>query len=485
MGWATIGFLLTNVGALATSVVTARLLAPEVFGLVALVLVIVYGVEIFADGGTMAALIQQGDPIDDAVSTALIALPAGGLVGAVGIAAASPLLAWFYGEPKLTALGIGLSGWIFIYSLSIVPDALLMRRLDLRLRRAVVDPLAILAYGVVVVVLVQLGAREWSLVAGQYASVVVLTAGCWYLARPSFRAGRPSLAEWRRLRRYSRPILLANVVRAGAFDQAPAILLGRFLAVRDVGLWGAGWRLAQVATGGTVGVLGQALFPALSRLQGDVGRLRARALESFRLISLISVPLCVSMMAFGEPFVAALLGEAWRGAGPVLQVLGFWALATVLFHSTTEVLKACGDTRSLARSQIVAAGALLVAFASLLALSWLTLAGVAAAFAIAAVASLVSSTRRLVAALTVAPSRLWHAVRPALVAGVVQGAALAALSRYLVPGADAGSVATLAIVGLLALAGLAVYVAAVEVAERKAMVHLVTTVRLMIRPAAK
>ena len=83
--WASVGFVSTSAISFVTSVVTARLLAPEIFGLVTLVLVIVSASHIFADAGTRAAVVQLEEPMEDVVSTALLSVPLQGLIGSIVI----------------------------------------------------------------------------------------------------------------------------------------------------------------------------------------------------------------------------------------------------------------------------------------------------------------------------------------------------------------------------------------------------------------
>src|SRR5688500_6097390 len=129
--WASFGWVATQGISFVTSIITARLLAPELFGLITLILVIVSAASIFADAGTRAALVHFEDPIHDVVSTALFVVPAVGAVATAAMASLSWLIADFYDEPRLTPIAVALSGLLFLQALQIVPDALLQRRFNL------------------------------------------------------------------------------------------------------------------------------------------------------------------------------------------------------------------------------------------------------------------------------------------------------------------------------------------------------------------
>ena len=487
--WASFGWLSTSLIAFVTSVITARLLAPEVFGLVTLVLVIVSASHIFADAGTRAAVVQLEEPMEDVVSTALLSVPLQGLAGSIVIGAAAPLVSHFYDEPQLTRLTLAMAPLLFLWSLSVIPDALLQRRFDLRARRGIVDPVGIGMYGAVVVVLALLGWEEWALVAGQYAYVLIISGGAWYLAAPRFRDGRPTAEAYRRIRTYARPLLLANIVETVAAQSKP-IALGRNLSPREVGLWGAGSRLAALPVQGVTTVAAEVMFPALSRLQGDRERFSLRLLEVLRLIALLAIPIAVTLIGLGEEGVAALFGERWRQAGTVLQVLAVGAVFFSLADAAREAFKASGRSSLVARNSSIEVGVFLVYLAAIWMLGLVTLVSVASGVALASLVAMVTAVRSLGVTADTSVRQLWHAVMPASIGGVAQCAVLLGLVygplsglggwRHIF-GVELGVVVPLAVLAVLAVVGLLVYAGAAELAERRSVRELIRTLRGIVK----
>jgi len=487
--WATVGWYSTFILSFAFNIVTARLLLPEVFGLVALVLIVVTVAQLFADAGTRAALVHRETRIADAVSTAMISVPVAGFLGSCLIAACSPLFASFYGEPDLTWIAFAMAWLLFIFSLSLVPDALLQRRLDLKLRRAVVDPLSIVGYGVTVIVGALAGLEAWALVLGQYVSFTIVTVGCWVLARPRFREGRPSWGMYREIGRYGRGLLAANSVEAVEGQAAP-VALGRVSGTEAVGLWSAGTRIGKLPLTGIVQVTGGIVFATLARLQGDMERFRAVAFEALRMNAVLVVPVGVTFMALGEPIVVVLFGEVWRGAGVVLQFIGFWAVCLGLGDNGREVFKAIGRPFLIARAAIVETGATIGILAAL----WITghislwTVGLTRAITAAIVLACYSFGVHRVGALPLALQ--WRAIRAPAAAGLLQGGALMA-GHVLLPdgfeswheigGVNLGVLPALATLGGLFLAGVAVYGALLWAVDRPALLDLRRNVTTAIR----
>lgn len=490
--WATVGWYSTYLISFAFNIVTARLLAPDVFGLVALVMVVVYLAQLFADAGTRAALIHRQDDIDNAVSTALVSVPLAGIAGTVLIAAASPLFATFYGDDELTWLALAMAPLLFIFTLSIVPDALLQRRMDLKKRRAIVDPLSVVGYGVTVIIGALMGLEEWALVIGQYVNFLTITIGAWVLARPRFRAGRASWLTYRSISKYGRGLLLANAVESIGGQLEP-IALGRNLGPEDVGLWNAGLRIGKLPLTGIVQVTGSVVFAALARFQDDLARFRAVAFEALQMNSLLVLPISVTFMTMGESIVVVLFGETWRGAGIALQFIGFTAITLSLGDNGREIFKAIGRPYLVARSATIEA----IASVGWIAVIWIT--GNVAIWTIGL--GRVISSSLILGAYAVGVHRIgalryadqWRAVRAALAAGVVQAVVLVVIMQLLPSGPETwhhilgvplGPIPALLGVGGLFVLGVACYAGIVRLIDRSALGQLRANVRTAVRGKA-
>lgn len=488
--WATVGWYSTYLLSFGFNIVTARLLAPEVFGLVTLVMVVVLMAQLFADAGTRAALIHREHDVADAVSTAMISLPVAGLIGTVVIGACSPLFAWFYGNSELTLLALAMAPLLLVFTLSIVPDALLQRRMDLKLRRAVVDPLSVVGYGITVIVLALFGMREWALVIGQWVNFSIITIGAWVLARPRFREGTASWTTYREIARYGRGLLLANFIESVQAQSEP-VALGHQLGTGPVGLWNAGMRIGKLPLTGIVQVTGSVVFAALARFRSDMDRFRAVAFEALQMNALLVVPVGVTFMTMGEPIVVVLFGEKWRGAGVALQFIGFWAICLALSDNAREMFKALGRPYLVARS----AFAEVVTAVGFLAIMWATghiaiwTVGVGRVLSSGIIVIVYSWGIHRLNALPLADQ--WRAVRAAFAGGVAQAILLLAVLHLLLPsgpetwrhigGTSLGVLPGLAGVGALFVGGVVAYGLVVRATDRTALRQLRANIRTSVR----
>ena len=197
----------------AAYIVLARLLDPGDFGTFAAgSILIAFGV-LFAESGTMAALISRRDRIDEAASTAFFSLVVSGLLLSLVSLAASPLVGLFFQNHRAGVVAAALSGWLFLRAMTIVPDSLLQRRFSYA-RRVAVDPLGAIAFAAVAIATCATGAGVWGLVWGTYASEVVEVAAAWAFARYRPRRKLASMAMWRE-------IAVLRAAGAGLGDPAP------------------------------------------------------------------------------------------------------------------------------------------------------------------------------------------------------------------------------------------------------------------------
>ena len=136
----------------------ARLLTPADFGLIAMIAVVTGFVEMFKDAGLSVATVQRATVTHAQASTLFWINVALSLAVTLVVAALAPAIAWFYDEPKLTAITLALSATIVFGGLAVQHQALLRRRMEFG-RLAFIE-IASLAAGVVTAVL--MAGRGWA-----------------------------------------------------------------------------------------------------------------------------------------------------------------------------------------------------------------------------------------------------------------------------------------------------------------------------------
>lgn len=320
----------------AVFVVLARLLQPEVFGLVALALAFAGFMEIFLRQGFAQALIQRDDLEPGHLDTAFwITVLMGAVLTVVGIAVAG-LVGTLFNEPDLTPVIRWYSLTLLIGALSNTQQAILQRRLAFR-SLAIRSLVAAVAGGVVGITMALRGFGVWSLVGqaltiGLVGAVVLWTASDW---RPGFNVSRRHFQELFSFGAY--------VMGLGGLTflnrRADTLLIGYFLGPVKLGYYNIAQRLLQVMTQVLTQTVSSVALPIFSRLQHDAGQMRSAFYTVTRMTSVIAFPAFLGMLVLAPELVRGLFGTRWEESIPVMRVLALMGiLHSVTFFSGTALM---------------------------------------------------------------------------------------------------------------------------------------------------
>jgi lipopolysaccharide exporter len=341
VAWQGLSYLLGKALVLISTIVLARLLTPNDFGVVGLALLFISYVEIATDLGVAQALIylpRSQERTDAAVTIAMIA---GGLLAVVGVLSA-PAVARFFHQPEITPMFRVLSLGLFVAGLGQVPDALL--RKEFRFRQRILGDLArSLANGVVAIVLAVAGFGPWAIVIGYLAAGLVWSAVLWMLVdyRPHPRFWRLRWSAAKPLLAYGVPAAANGVLLSLVFD-IDYLIVGRRLGPDALGYYVLAFRVPEMLIINVFFVLSAVAFPVLSRASGDIGRLRRGYLTTVRLQTVYGVAAGVGMAVVAPMLILGLFGQKWAPSIVPLEALALYAAFRSLGIGAIDVYKALG-----------------------------------------------------------------------------------------------------------------------------------------------
>lgn len=324
------------------TLVMARLLGPDEFGLVAIGTVTVTLAMLVVRFGLAEAIIQHPRPTERHVHTALWANLAIGLLAALLVTVTAPVIAAVAAKPDLAPILWALAPVCLVHAVTFVCVGLLRRRLDYRglaLRALLATTLSyLLGIGLALG-----GSGAWALVAVQLANAVVSVATVLAASgyRPRARFGR---AELRELAVVAVPVMGQALPSAAA--SAASLVLGVFLPAAAVGHFYVGERLVQSLSMLTGGSIADLSLPVLARLQAEREPQLRAARRALKLAALVCLPAFLGTALVAEPLIAVLLGEGWREAVPALRMLALSGLAVGLASVAGQVLIAAGHPKS-------------------------------------------------------------------------------------------------------------------------------------------
>jgi PST family polysaccharide transporter len=472
-GLAGTGYAFSQLLSFAAYLVLARLATPADFGLFAAGSLVVGVGAVIGESGIEAALIQRRQGLEQALNAAFVATVAGGVALTLLALATAPLVQLFFHNHRTGVVAAVMSGSLLLRLMTIVPDALLMRRFSF-MRRVVIDPVSTIAFAAGSIPAAAAGLGVWSLVIGTYASILSTLIGGWIFVRWRPRLREASLDTWRELARFGRPVMAGNLIRSFVL-QVPVLALGRVKGPSAIGQFTYASRTANQPLGAVVNVGGMVLLPAFSRLSAFDARFRAAVRMALRWLCVISFPACMLLLPLGTPAVVLVFGERWRPAGHAVMILSVYSAALSLDLIASEAWKASARTYMLPRMHglslvlmAVLVGALVVPFG---------LVGVAVGMSLSAVGVAAYAVRGMGHALGIRVGDLLNELWPPAVAACVMAAGLFCLEHFVVRADLHATFAGLVLLALETLVGVAVYLAILAMLAPEPTRQLVRGVR--------
>jgi len=345
------------VAGMAATVVLARLLTPEDYGLIGMVAVVTGFVSLFKDLGLSAATVQREEITSAQVST-LFWVNVGLSVG-VGLltAAISPAVAWFYGEPRLRAVTAAYAFGFLVGGLTVQHEALLRRQMRF-VALAASEIIALLASIAATVALAWRGAGYWALVAGHLTLGFVYMACVWVAC--GWRPGAPvRYAGVRPMLRFGGNLTGFGVINYFARN-LDNMLVGRVWGSIQLGLYAKAYQLLLLPIDQINSPITSVAVPALSRLSGEPERYRQSYLRLLEKVALLTMPLVAFMIGTSDWVVRVVLGPRWSGAAWIFTLLGVAGLVQPLANTVGWLFITQGRTREMFQWGIIG-GSILIA----------------------------------------------------------------------------------------------------------------------------
>lgn len=358
------GFGLSQVIRLALNVALSRLLFPEAFGMMALVMVVLTGVTMLSDIGTGTAILQSKRGDDPAfLDTAWTLQIVRAFILWFVVLAIAPVVARFYEEPQLrwflsvAAIGIIIGGF--------TPTRLQTANRHLNIGLVtVIDIVTQLISALVAILLAWALQSIWALV------IMLLVSACVNLTlqhtllpghRNRLRYDRSAIYE---LVHFGKWIFLATITGFIA-NQADRVVLGRYLDLEEFGIYSIGHGLASLPLFLGMAVGGRVLIPMYRDSQPTASRSNARHIRRFRTGALVILLALSAIFAFGADHIVQLIYDhRYYPAADVIVLVAIMQAPAILLLTCDQAMLAVGDSRNffwqtLLRAVLVAVGILL------------------------------------------------------------------------------------------------------------------------------
>lgn len=350
LAWSSIERLLTQGLHFVFSILLARLIAPESYGLIVIVQVFISFLMLFIDSGFSNALIQKKDRSDIDFNTVFLFNLIVSVLLYIVIFACAPLIASFFENIQITKITRVLALNLIISSVSIVQRTRLNISLDFK-TLSKVSAVAVILSGSIGVYLAYHGWEVWALVVQSVISQAVTTMLLLFLSKWMPRL-LFSMQSFKQLFNFGSKMMFNTIITRIYLDLYN-VVIGKFYSSAQLAYYNRAFTLPQLPSLAILDVINRVAYPVECEYQNDEKKLKETYFKFLRLSCFVSLPLLAMMAVLAKPLVVVLLTEKWIESVDFLKVFALNFMVHAWLFQTNNILAAKGYSGTLLKAMII------------------------------------------------------------------------------------------------------------------------------------
>jgi len=331
-------------------IILARVLAPDDFGLMGIALLTMATLDTFSQTGFQAALIQKRDDIKSYLDAAWTVLILRGSILFAILYIIAPFAAHFFNaqEAEVIIRVIGLS--FLIQAFTNIGVIYFEKELEFN-KFFIYSFVGTLSDFVVAVSAALILKNVWALVFGSLAGSTAMCITSYFIHpyRPKFDF---HLGKAKELFGFGKWILGSSIL-VFLYTQGDDILVGRLLGATALGFYQLAYRVSLIPVREITLVISQISFPAFSKLQDQVIKLKVGYLKILKINNFITIPLAGMIFFFSYDFTYLILGEKWLLIVPLLKIFSIMVILAVINANTGSLYNAVSKPSISTKSQVI------------------------------------------------------------------------------------------------------------------------------------
>lgn len=314
--------LLQNIGnkgiQFVVMLILARLLTPEAFGLIGMLMIFIQVSQTLVQAGFSQALIQKKDTDEEDYSSVFWINLVISIALYLILYVSAPLIAHFYDQPQLTNLARGFAFVFIINAFSYVQDARLTKQMRFKTLTIIQIPSTVIG-AIVSITMAYLGYGVWSIIALQLATRLVYAIQIWIYAKwkPLLQFNKKKATD---LFNFGSKLMFSGILHT-VFQNIYLVIIGKYFPLSSVGYYQNADNLVKTPSKTLTSALSKVTFPALSSVQDDDIRLKIGYKKVIQQILFWLCPLFLLAAIFAEPLFRFVLTEKWLPAVLYFQIL--------------------------------------------------------------------------------------------------------------------------------------------------------------------
>lgn len=332
------------------TIIIARQLTPEDYGVVGMLGIFLAVATVFVDGGFTNALIRKQDRTQADLSTVFYFNIVIGLLAYLVIFAIAPFVADFYDMPMLTDVLRVFGLTIIINSFCAIQMTLFNINIDFK-TQTTISLISIFVSGIVALCCAFAGMTYWTLVIQALTSSIVSTSLYWVMSnwRPILVFSKQSFHE---MFSFGSKLLIQGLINS-IYSNIYPIIIGKLFAASTLGNYTRAQSFANFPSVAMTGIMQRVTYPVLCRMQDNEHELAYTYRKFLRLSAFVIFPMMTGLAALSTQFVILTIGEKWLFCALLLQIICFSVMWYPIHAINLNLLQVKGRSDLSLRLEII------------------------------------------------------------------------------------------------------------------------------------
>jgi len=331
------------------SIVLARVLSPEDYGVVAILLIFITLADVFVSNGFGTALIQDKDATQEDFSTIFCCSLSVSLLIYAALFFAAPIIASFYKNDTITILMRVLAIRVPISAYNTIQRAYISRNMLFQ-KFFYVTLIGTTMSAGIGIWLAYNGAGAWALIA-QYLSNTIIDS----ITLSFIVEWKPKLAlnkqRAKKLMLYGGRVLAAELIGT-FFDQLQSLTIGKVYTATELAYYNKGNQIPSMISANISNSVMTVLFPAIANECSDNNKVKGMTRKSVRMMAYIVFPIMFGLALIAKPMILLLLSDKWEPSIQYMSILAISVAFTLVGNTGLQTIKAVGRSDLLLRIEL-------------------------------------------------------------------------------------------------------------------------------------
>lgn len=332
------------------SIVVARLLMPEDFGVLAILTFFTALMAVVVDSGFSQTLIRKTEPTESDYKSVFVFNVVTSLVLYAVMTALSPAIAAYYNLPVISKIAPVLFLLLPVNALTVIQNTIFARQFRFATLSRINFASATIA-GVAAITMAWCGFGVWSLVAQRLAQVTIKAVLLWW--RGEWRCkGRFDFSALRAMSGFSFRLMGTDII-SYLYNNIAQLFIGKMHSATTLGYYNQAQKLKELPVTSVVQSFQSVTYPALANVKGDKQKFADSYLRVLAITAAVIAPVMVGMVAVADDMFMLMLGQRWMPTVPYFKILSLAGLFYPISMIAYNVLKVAGDGGVILRLEII------------------------------------------------------------------------------------------------------------------------------------